>query len=73
MISVNKIVKKLAKGVKGYLRLRSIIIKLQQIFSGAFLLLLRSPSRLLGGYGGGSGFLGGFVIVLGFPKIRFVL
>ena len=69
MISINKFIKKLAKGVKGYLRLRSIIVKLQQVFSGALLLLLRSPGHLLGGYGGGSSFLGGFMVIFGFPEI----
>ena len=68
MISVNKIIKKLAKGVKGYLRLRSII-KLHHILSGTFL-LLGPPSRFLGVDSSGASLLGSFVVVLGFPEIR---
>ena len=71
IVSVNKVIKKLAKGVKGYLQLR-IIVKFQQVLSSA-LFLLGPPGRLLGGYGGGSGLLGGFMIILGFPEVRFGL
>ena len=72
MISVNKIIKELAKGVKGYLRLRSIV-KFHHVFSGALLLLFGPPGRLLGGYGSGSSLLGGFMVILGFPEVRFGL
>lgn len=69
MISVNKIVKKLAKGIKGYLRVRCII-KLHQIFSSALFLLFRPPSRFLGVYGSGFRFLGSLMVILNFPEVR---
>ena len=72
MISVNKIIKKLAKGVKGYLRLRSIV-KFHHVFSGALLLLFGPPGHFLGGYGGDSCFLGSFVVIFNLPEVRFGL
>ena len=69
MISVNKTVKKLAKGIKGYLRVRCII-KLHQIFSGALFLLFRPPGHFLGVYGGDFRFLGSLVVILNFPDVR---
>ena len=71
MISVNNIIKKLSKGVKGYLRLRSIV-KLHHVFSGTLLLLFRPPGHFLGSYSGDSRFLGSLVI-FNFPEIRFGL
>ena len=69
MISANKIVKKLAKGIKGYLQIRCII-KLHPIFSSVLLLLFRSLGRFLGVYGGGFCFLGSLVVILNFPEVR---
>ena len=69
MVSVNKIIKKLAKGVKGYLRLRRIF-KLHPIFNSALLLLFRPPGRFLGVCGGGSRFLGSLVVIFNFPEVR---
>ena len=69
MNSVNEIIKKLAKGVKGYLRLRSIV-KLHHVFSGALLLIFGPLGRFLGSYGGDSRFLGSFVAIFNFPEIR---
>ena len=65
LVSVNKVVKKQAKRVKGYLRLRNII-QLEHIRSSCF--LLRFPGHLLGG---GSSLLGSFMIIFGLPKVRF--
>ena len=47
----------MSKGIKGYLRIRRVI-KLHQIFSNAFLFLLRLPGRFLGVHGGGFRLLG---------------
>ena len=69
MISVNKIVKKLAKGIKGYLRIRCII-KLHPIFSSVLFLLFRPPGRFLGVYGGGFRFLGSLVVILDVPEVK---
>ena len=69
MISVDKIIKELAKGVKGYLRLRRIV-KLHPIFSSVLLLLFRPPGCLLGVYGCGSRFLGSLVVIFNFPEVR---
>ena len=66
IISVDKIVEKRAKRIKGYLRLRGVV-QLEQIGSTGFL------SSLLGGLLGGflslSGSLGSFMIVLFLPEI----
>ena len=70
IVSVNKVVKKLAKGVKGYLRLRSSI-QLKHV--RCRFLLLGLPGRSLGGYGSGSSLLGSFMIILSLPKVRFGL
>ena len=72
MISVNKIIKELAKGVMGYLRLRSIV-KFHHVFSGALLLLFGPSGHFLGGYGGDSCFLGSFVVIFNLPEIKFGL
>ena len=69
MISVNKIIKELAKGVKGYLRLRSIV-KLHHVFSGALLLLFGPPGHFLGVYGRSFRFLGSLMTILNFPEVR---
>ena len=59
----------MAKGIKGYLRVRCII-KLHQIFSGALFLLFRPPGHFLGVYGGGFLFLGSLMVTLNFLEVR---
>ena len=69
MISVNKIVKKLAKGIKGYLQIRCVI-KLHPIFSSVLFLLFQPPGRFLGVYGGGFRFLGSLMVIFNLPEVR---
>ena len=73
VISVNKMIKKLAKGVKGYLRLRGVI-QINQIRGAWFLLFLgRLLDGFLGGFLGSPGLLGSFMIICLLPKIRLIL
>ena len=70
IVSVNKMIEKQAKRVKGYLRLRGVI-QTKHIKGAWFLLFL---GGLLGGFLGGfldnPGFLGSFRIILLFTKVR---
>ena len=73
IVSVNKMIEKQAKRVKGYLRLRGAI-QTKHIRGAWFLLFL---GGLLGGFLGGfldsPGLLGSFMIILVFPKVRLSL
>ena len=69
IISVNKMVEKGAKRIKGYLRLRGVI-QIQQFRGAGFLFPL---GGLLGGFPGGflssPGLLSSLMIILSFPKV----
>jgi hypothetical protein len=63
-------IEKGAKGVKGYLRLRTVV-EFKHIGSTWFLLIFLAG--FLGGFLGSPGLLGSFMIIFLFPKIRFSL
>ena len=73
IVSVNKMVEKQAKRVKGYLRLRGVI-QLKQI-RGAWLLLFLGGllEGFPDGFLGSPGLLSSFMIILLFPKVRLSL
>ena len=73
IVSVNKMIEKQAKRVKGYLRLRGVI-QTKQIRGAWFLLFL---GGLLGGFLGSfldsPSLLSSLMIIRRFPKVRFSL
>ena len=67
IINVNKMIEKGAKGVKGYLRLRTVV---QLKHTGSTWLLLAFLDSFVGGSLGSPGLFGSFMVIFLFPKIR---
>ena len=63
-------IEKGAKGVKGYLRLRTVV-RLKH--TGSTWLLLAFLAVFLGGFLGSPGLVGSFMIICLLPKIRLIL
>ena len=70
IISVNKMIEKGAEGIKGYLRLRTVV-QTKHLGSSQFLLILFGGS--LDGFRFGPGLLGSFMVIFLVPKFRFSL
>ena len=70
IVSVNKVVEKQAKRVKGYLRLRGFV-QLKQTRGAWF--LLRPPDGLFGDFRGSPSLFGSLMVIFGFLEVRFSL